>query len=523
MDRKYRLATLGCKVNQYESQQIREILDSFSLRPARRGESADIAVVNTCAVTATAERKNRQIIRRVSEGGKTPVIVVGCGAGADAERIRAISGVVAIFGHDGDIQQKLSAELTRRFRERSVTRRRSLPAGVGTRLVRPDDHRRNVWIMPDRSASKRRSASSRTTVPDRSDTIIPRALPVVKTSTDMVSRIHAFEGHQRAFVKIQDGCNAHCTYCIIPRLRPKLRSKPIDAAVREAAELVARGYKEIILTGVFLGAYGRETAVRKRFHRGRSPLAELVTALSAIDGLHRLRLSSLEPGDVDAALLEALSGSDRCVPHLHLPLQSGSAEILRRMNRQYTRDAFVDMIDRVRATLDRPAITTDIIVGFPGETDAHFEESLEVARYAGFSKIHAFPFSPRDRTAAARWTERFVSTQTARERMQALAALEAELSLSFRRQWVGKVERVIVESELPAGDATDEPMVSGRCDRYFMIHVEDDPAVTCEIGDVVNVRIERVTGTHTHGSLNTGRRGVLTLPVLSHRPSSTVG
>lgn len=520
MDRKYRLATLGCKVNQYESQQIREILDSFSLRPARRGEPADIAVVNTCAVTTAAERKNRQTIRRISENGRTPVIVVGCGAGADAARLRAISGVIAVLGHDCNVQETLTMELARRYPRRAIARRLSLDHGDGTRRAGPDADRENVWMMPDHSARHRRNASSQTAAQTHSESIIPRTLPVVKAEADLIAQIHAFAGHQRAFLKVQDGCDAHCTYCIIPRLRPTLRTKPIDVAVREAAELVAGGHKEIIVTGIFLGAYGQQTALRKRFGRSGSTLADLVSALSRIEGLERLRLSSLEPGDVDDALLEVLAGSQRCVPHLHLPLQSGSAEVLRRMNRQYSRDDFEAMIDRVRSALDRPAITTDVIVGFPGESDDDFAATVEVARYASFCKIHAFPFSPRGHTAAARWQARFVPPRTVRDRMRTLSCLESDLSLQFRRQFVGSVERVIVESELPAGDGLDEAMLCGRADRYFQVYFDDEPSRRCGVGDLVDIRIDRVTAARTHGRLELGSGRGVSLPVLAASPSS---
>ena len=290
----------------------------------------------------------------------------------------------------------------------------------------------------------------------------------------------------------------------------------MEAAVSEARGLVRGGHREIVVTGIFLGAYGRDTAVRKRFEPTRSPLAELVDALARVDGLERLRLSSLEPGDVDEALLECLASHPCCVPHLHLPLQSGSARILRRMNRQYTRDAFIDMIDRVKAALGRPAITTDIIVGFPGETDEDFEACVEMARYAPFSKIHAFPFSPREGTAACRWRRQFVESSIVRERMGRLAEVERECSLAFRQGAVGTVERVLVEG--PAGVDDDSEgrneLHHGRTDRYFEVHFESDGGV--RLGDVVSVRIDRVTPTRTHGTHVPSEPGRIPLPVLAY-------
>jgi threonylcarbamoyladenosine tRNA methylthiotransferase MtaB len=275
---------------------------------------------------------------------------------------------------------------------------------------------------------------------------------------------------------------------------------------------VQSGHKEIVITGLFLGAYGRPTALRKRFAAGPSPLAELVRAVSNVEGLLRLRLSSLEPGDVEDSLLEVLATRPNCVPHLHLPLQSGSPAVLRRMNRQYTQDAFLAMIDRVRAALDQPAITTDIIVGFPGESEADFAASVDVARYARFCKIHAFPFSPREKTAAARWQDQFVPRRTVQARMRRMAAADEECSLAYRASLVGRRERVIVEEVALAGEGTY--VCSGRADRYFKIWFESSRLL--KRGDVVKVRVDRVTPTRTHASGPDASRGSYSLFVLSN-------
>ncbi len=491
---KYLLTTLGCKVNQYESQQIREILESHGLRSVRQGETADIAVVNTCAVTAGASRKNRQAIRRVARGG-TPILVVGCGATADGARLRSLPGVVAVLDHHLDLRTELRAALTHHMGAgptRSAADATKPPTTAGTQ---PDATWNDVWIMA-KSAMRRPAAEPSPGYPQNTITADLR----VKTGGTLTGRIESFAGHQRAFLKVQDGCDAHCSYCIIPRLRPRLAYKPIEVAVAEARDLVRAGHKEIILTGIFLGAYGRETALRRHWSSRESPLADLVAALARVEGLERLRLSSLEPGDVDEALLEVLATRGACVPHLHLPLQSGSPEILRRMNRQYTRDAFIEMIDRVRAALDRPAITTDIIVGFPGEAEDDFEATLEIARHAEFCKIHAFPFSPREQTAAARWQKDFVPPPVVRERMHRLGEVERETSLSFRRRFIGEVEHVIVEEphESDAPSSAGMRILHGRAERYFEIHFEADDV---RAGDLVSVRIGRVTPTRTHGTL----------------------
>lgn len=531
MVRKYRLTTLGCKVNQYESQEIREVLSALNWRPARQGEPADVAIVNTCAVTGSASRKNRQAIRRLNDGGKTSVIVVGCGASADAAQLGRINGVRAVLGHDSETRTAIAALLSDWFAQPPATRppatqppmgqlpsENASPAAATRHPNAPHEGARTNPQHLTRQSQKTPVPTADNADPAR---IIPLTLPVVKTTHELTSHIRAFDGHQRAFLKVQDGCDAFCSYCIIPRLRSTLKSKPVEVAVREAEALVQDGHKEIIVTGIFLGAYGRETAIRRRFEPGRAPLATLVQALSRVDGLHRLRLSSLEPGDVTDDLLDVLSSADNCVPHMHLPLQSGSANILHRMNRQYSRDDFVDMVDRVRQRLDRPAITTDIIVGFPGESEADFDATCEIARHAGFSKIHAFPFSPRERTAAARWQKDFVPAPVTRERMHRLTALELELSTAFRRQFVGHRERIIVESWLLHGDDATEPMCYGRSDRYFDIHATPDVASqTIEVGEVTTVRIDRITPTRTLGTILDGHGSPMALPVLGNSPNS---
>jgi threonylcarbamoyladenosine tRNA methylthiotransferase MtaB len=301
-------------------------------------------------------------------------------------------------------------------------------------------------------------------------------------------------GRQRAVLKVQDGCDAHCTYCIIPSLRPALWSKPVDDAVEEARRLVDCGHVEIVLTGIFLGAYGQPTALRRRQpHGGPGPLGILVAALcTRVAGLRRLRLSSLEPGDLTDALVAVLRDHPQVVPHFHLPLQSGSDVLLRRMNRQYGRDDFLRMVDRVCAAFDRPALTTDVIAGFPGETDEEFCRTLEVVDYSRFIHVHAFPYSPRPGTAAARWTAGAVRGPVVNERIGLLARRGEQHSLEFRRQFVGEVVELLVEH-----DEHGSRSPHGRCERYFDVQFDQPGA---RPGDFIRVRIDEATPRRTHGT-----------------------
>ncbi len=501
MSRKYLLRTLGCKVNQYESQQLRELLESLGLRPACDGEPADLAVVNGCAVTGTASAKTRQAVRRLAGGGATPVVVVGCGATADRQRLTGIPGVVGVWGHDEHLAQRLRDFVVHRLNvaaDRNADPQRTASA---TRSARRQLQRDDGWMIAGSPAHGERAEHAAESNPLSVISIAPLS-EIVNELSDSERPIHGFDGHQRAFLKIQDGCDAHCSYCLIPKLRPNLRSKSAAAAVSEAGLLVQAGHREIVLTGIYLGAYGRSTAIRRRFAESDdadgSPLANLVDAVAGVPGLARLRLSSLEPGDVTDHLLDVLASHECCVPHLHLPLQAGSPDILRRMNRQYSAEDFLAMIERVKRTLDRPAISTDVLVGFPGETDADFECTLDVARSVGFCKIHAFPFSPREKTAAARWTDRFVSSQVVRERLEQLRQTERQSARAFARQFVGEGARVIVEGADRNGSGD---LLHGRTDRYFEVRFEAADQRPPVPGDVVCVRLDAVDQHGGRGTL----------------------
>ena len=446
----FSVSTLGCRVNHYEAEQIAGLLRQRGLtRVAAPG--GDVRVVHTCSVTTEAATKSRQATRRATrlpvlgqaedaDHGDAKVIVTGCWASSDKATAEAIPGVAAVLAHTDDVRARLEAMLD-------------------DWLPRP--------VLREREPEAARGFTS---------------LPLLGQSR---------QTHQRAFLKVQDGCDAHCTYCIIPQLRPALWSKSIDDAVDEATALVRTGHREIVLTGIFLGAFGRATALRRRQPDDAKPLAALIDALcTRVPGLARLRLSSLEPGDLDADLLHALRRHEQVVPHFHLPLQSGSDAILRRMNRQYGRADYLGMVDAVRDAFDRPALTTDVIVGFPGEDDAAFADTLAVVRHAGFVHTHAFPYSPRPNTAAARWTDRRVPPQVARERLAELQGVTATTADAFVRQFVGETAAVLVErSTDPAAPR------HGRSERYFDVAF-DGPA---EPGDLVSVRVERAEAGRAFG------------------------
>jgi threonylcarbamoyladenosine tRNA methylthiotransferase MtaB len=310
--------------------------------------------------------------------------------------------------------------------------------------------------------------------------------------------------HVRAELRIQDGCDAHCTFCIIPKIRTTLRSKKIGDVVAEATRLVDLGHQEIVLTGIFIGAYGHETALRrKQVDPDREHLADLLDAVAQIKGLGRLRLSSMEPGDVTNVLLDAMLANQPIIaPHLHLPLQSGSDAVLHKMNRQYDTHMYLDMIAMVqdRLALDAlpPAITTDIICGFPGEDENDFERTIEIAQRVGFLHMHVFPYSVRSGTAAARWPQ--LPASVIRHRVQTLLSLDSELSLSYRRNLVDHEVRVLIEHP-----ANGTEYARGRCDHYAEITL----ATNALPGTLVAARVTHATATTTPA--------VTVLPVLQQQ------
>lgn len=483
--RTFSIQTLGCKVNQYEGEQIATLLRSRGLVPATTPEHADLRVINTCSVTIQAASKSRQTVRRSTRlpvlqnpdfsvpapgNSRSRVIVTGCWATSDRAAVERIAGVDAVLGHHDNVAAELHALLDAWNLETDHS-----PSS-------PKSFRDDVWMNQAGNSALQLSADISAArggrVKQKLTTIGTRSLPILHDRQT---------AHQRAFLKIQDGCDAHCTYCIIPRLRSSLWSKPVDQVVAEARAMVEAGHLEVVLTGIFLGAYGQPTALRRRQDpSGSCPLVRLVEALcTQVPGLRRLRFSSMEPGDMTDGLLGVMRSHPQVVPHFHLPLQSGSDSILRRMNRQYTRDDFLRMVDEVHRAFDRPAITTDIIVGFPGESATEFERTFEVVDRVKFIHIHAFSFSPRPGTAAARWTEDLVHGPVVNERIDALVARGESYHHDFCRQFTGQTVELLVERPRPF-----DTLRHGRSERYFDVWFEDAGA---EPGDAVRVRIDRVT------------------------------
>ncbi len=482
---RFTLITLGCKVNQYDGNAVSLVLRRAGWTPAEPQQQADLAIINTCCVTSTAMAKSRQAIRRaVRKSPNAAIIVLGCYSDYDAAKVLHLlessgipSGRALVAGHRDNLPRKLE-----QFVSRLATASRPVGESNSSGNDNSDVYCPASTTMPI-AASIRASGG-------------PPVKGIVATGTGL-SEIDRFEGHQRAFVKVQDGCDAFCSYCIVPYLRRRVWSRSAEQIEQECRTLVAAGHKEIVLSGVFLGAFGRDTTIRRRWDADRpDQLPSLVRRIGRIDGLWRLRLSSLEPADVSDELLGVCAELPTFAPHFHLPLQSGSQQILRKMNRQYTADAFRAVVERINETFDRPAISSDIIVGFPEESEADFTATLEMARCASLSRIHAFPFSAIEPTVAWHRRELAPPTDVVRERLARLDALRGELASAYAEQFVGEQMEGLVE-QASAKSAHRQTMT----DRYLRVTFDPSDRAADLTGQVVRLHINAAAAGELTGTL----------------------
>jgi len=362
----FRIVTLGCRTNQYETEALRQQFITVGMEPAQEDELADLCIINTCAVTEQAEVSSRHAIRSIiSQNTDACVVVTGCLAQKEQEVLLGIQGVTHVIGNE---EKERICEI----------------------------------LFPE----------------------IPPPLFAIKE----------FSGHTRAFVKIQDGCNHFCAYCTVPFLRGRSRSRSLFSIVEEVCDLVTSGHREIVLTGVNVGD----------FDDNGCTLADLVRAIDQNPGVERLRISSINPNEVSDDLIEALLTGRSTCPSMHLVLQSGSSSVLKRMRRPYDRDLFFRIVDTLRARNPDFTFTTDVIVGFPGETEADFEDSLETIRQVKFAKVHMFPYSRRPGTLASRLTE-IVPLAVIKQRKNQVLRLSEEIACSWRDRFIGQTLQVLTE------------------------------------------------------------------------------
>jgi threonylcarbamoyladenosine tRNA methylthiotransferase MtaB len=388
--------TLGCKVNQVEGEQVvRELLD-VGLDRVDEG-LADVVIVHTCAVTGEADAKARKAVRRALSLSSRPIVVVtGCMAAVDPSALRALGERVVV---EPDVRRvALAARRSARFDD------------IGTAANGHPLGSADMWAPADATSSAQAAGA--------------------RLGTGF---------HTRVMVKVQDGCDAFCTYCIVPLARGVPRSVPLEQVLAECSELVSAGAREIVLTGINVG----------RYEDGRDRLAELLAGV-ARTGIERIRLSSIEPGELRDETLAALSSIPAVCEHLHVPLQSGSDAVLQAMGRSYTTAEYAERIAAVRAALPDVAISTDVIAGFPGETEEQAEETLDFCRRAGFARLHVFRYSRRKGTRAAARPDQIPASEGAR-RAAALRTLDAEMRSTHALSAIGQVREVLIERMRLAG------------------------------------------------------------------------
>jgi len=414
--------TLGCKVNQYDTEAMKEAFTSSGYSLVDFDDTAGVYVINTCTVTARGDAKSRQAIRRARRRNPSAVVAVtGCYPQVDPGATAAMPEVDVVAGVN---QGALIVSLVEQAR-----------AG---RLLSTD--RATGW-----------------------------------------PKIAQFEGRTRAVLKIQEGCRQFCSYCIVPFARGPLRSRPPQEVLEQVRQLVTSGFKEIVLTGVHLGAYGVES--------GGPALSELLHAMGQGPMPPRLRLSSIEPMDLSPDLFHVLEELPAFCEHLHVPVQSGSADVLKSMNRPYDPGEFASIVKTARSLFPDIGITTDVIAGYPGETDKQFQESLDFVKAMAFSRLHVFRFSPRPGTRAMSLGGRVSATESAR-RSDEMIRLGKTLSLDFHRAFLGRTLEVLVE-ECPAGEELE-----GFTRNYIRTRLPGDLAMSNQI---VGVRLNEASPSGARG------------------------
>lgn len=412
--------TLGCKVNHYETEAIWQLFKDANYERVEFETNADVFVINTCTVTNTGDKKSRQIIRRaIRQNPDAVVCVTGCYAQTSSAEIMEIPGVDIVVGTQD--RHKL-LDYIQQFQEE-----RQPINGVGN---------------------------------------------IMKNRTYEELEVPYFTDRTRASLKIQEGCNNFCTFCIIPWARGLMRSRDPEKVVEQATQLVNSGYKEIVLTGIHTGGYGQDL---KNYN-----LAQLLRDLDTIEGLERIRISSIEASQLTDEVIDVIGNSNKVVRHLHIPLQSGSDDVLKRMRRKYTMAHFSERLTKLHQALPDLAVTSDVIVGFPGESEDEFQETYDFIVNHHFSELHVFPYSPRIGTPAARMDNQ-IDEETKNVRVHKLISLSNQLAKEYASKFEDEVLEVIPE------EMGEEPQtLVGYADNYMKVRFEGDDSL---IGQIVKVKI----------------------------------
>ena len=421
MTNSFNIITLGCKVNQYESEAVEELFLQKGYEKAN--ENADIYVINTCTVTNMSDRKSRQMISRARRDNPEAVVaVMGCYSQVKPEEVAAIEGVDIVLGS--------------RNKENVVELCEDVLQNKGAidKIIAPSETKSFEELQ-------------------------------ISNQTEMT----------RAYLKIQDGCNMYCSYCLIPYARGNIVSRDIPSIVEETKRLAKNNFKEIVLTGIHVSSYGKD------FDDGSS-LIDVIEAVAKVDGIERIRLSSMEPRHISIEFLERMKATGKACDHFHLSLQSGSDDVLKAMNRKYDRALYKEKVEEIRQVFPNAGITTDIIVGFPGETEENHKQTMDFVNDIKFSKTHLFKFSPREGTRAAKMGDQ-INGNIKKDRLHDLEKIEESNREEFLEKQIGKVLSVLVESKSDL-----EGYSGGYSTNYLKVNVREDiPANT-----IIDVKITEI-------------------------------
>lgn len=418
--------TLGCKVNHYETEAVWQLFKEAGYDRTEFEDSADVYVINTCTVTNTGDKKSRQVIRRAIRRNPDAVIcVTGCYAQTSPAEVLAIPGVDVVVGTQD--RKKMLAYIDQYKKERQPIN------GVGN---------------------------------------------IMKARVYEELEVPSFTDRTRASLKIQEGCNNFCTFCIIPWARGLMRSREPKEVITQAQQLVDAGYKEIVLTGIHTGGYG-EDMKDYNFAKLLKDLDEKVV------GLKRIRISSIEASQITDEVIQVIDNSSKIVRHLHIPIQSGSNSVLKRMRRKYTMEFFAERLNLLKKALPGLAVTSDVIVGFPGETDEEFQETFDFIKEHRFSELHVFPYSKRTGTPAARM-ENQVHDEVKNDRVHRLIELSNQLAKEYASNYEGEILEVIPEEQ--DKDGTDKNSLIGYTDNYLKVRF---PGTEDMIGKIVRVKVTK--------------------------------
>jgi len=426
--------TLGCKVNQYETQAIAETFERLGYEIVDFDQKADIYVINTCTVTNVSDRKSRQAIKRAKKNSPNSVVVVmGCYPQVYPQEVQKIDGVDIIIGtrHREKIVEYVTEYLKQKKKIFAVN----------------DEYKRNSFEE---------------------------------------LKISSFNERTRAFIKIEEGCEQFCSYCIIPYARGSVVSRSLSSILDEVERLASNGYKEFVITGINISAYGKDLDYKVT-------LLDVVEEISKIEKVRRIRLSSLEPIVMKEDFIKRLVGVDKLCHHLHLSLQSGSDKILKLMNRHYTTDEYKQIVRMVRSYWDDVAFTTDIIVGFPGESDEDFERTVEFVEEIGFSRIHVFRFSPKKGTKAYSMPNQ-VSSAEKEKRSEILKSVARKLSFGFHKKFEGKIVEVLIEE-----NSSFEGYCEGYSGNYIRTLVPKTESI--KAGEIYKVKVKQAFEQYVIGDI----------------------